>query len=469
MLLVLLVIVGVSFGVMAYMLTNLVSSDLYSQRIRQDSVSVEKLASTLAPFLRDASASQLEDSAASAAAEMGGRVLVLDADGKVQCDSFGLLNGTRLQLPEALSVLTGNQATAYGIHQYDADEGLLSSGAYAACCAARMNCDGSMLGVLLYISPVDEMMDSLNSVVRQMLTVFVAVAALAVLASLLLSSLLTRPVTDLTGVIQRMGKGDLSVRAPVRGSGEMRELANSYNHMAEQLESLDKSRNQFVSNASHELKTPLTTMKICLESLIYQPDMPEELRTEFMQDINHEIDRLTGIVTDLLTLTRMDNKADKLTLASCDLGVLTKETVRALLPIAQKRGQTLTCECDSAVIGIVDRAKLNQVIYNLTENALKYTPDGGRIAVVLRRRGGNAVWQVTDNGVGIPQEDIAHIFDRFYRVDKARSRETGGTGLGLSIVHQLVLMHGGEISVESVHGSGSTFTVTIPLEREVDK
>ena len=264
MLLALLVIVGVSFGVMAYMLTNLVSSDLYSQRIRQDSVSVEKLAATLAPFLRDASASQLEDSAASAAGEMGGRVIVLDADGKVQCDSFGLLNGTRLQLPETLSVLTGHQATAYGIHQYDTEGELLSAGGYAACCAAGMSYDGTTLGVLLYISPVDEMMASLNSVVQQMLTVFLAVAALAVLASLLLSSLLTRPVTDLTAVIQRMGKGDLSVRAPVRGSGEMRELANSYNHMAEQLESLDKSRNQFVSNASHELKTPLTTMKICL-------------------------------------------------------------------------------------------------------------------------------------------------------------------------------------------------------------
>ena len=186
-----------------------------------------------------------------------------------------------------------------------------------------------------------------------------------------------------------------------------------------------------------------------------------------MQDIDHEIDRLTGIVTDLLTLTRMDNKADKVTLASCDLGVLTKETVRTLQPIAAKRGQTLTCECDSGVIGTVDRAKLNQVVYNLTENALKYTPDGGQIHVTLRRRGADAVWQIVDNGVGIPQEDIPHIFDRFYRVDKARSRETGGTGLGLSIVHQLVLMHGGEITVDSVHGEGSTFTVTIPLEREV--
>ena len=163
-----------------------------------------------------------------------------------------------------LSVLTGGQPSAYSIHTMDDNTGILSGSSFAACCAAQMSTDGRTIGALVYISPVDEMMEGLRSVVQQMLTVFAIVAFAAVLASMLLASLLTRPITRLTRTLQKMGKGDLSVRVPVTGAREIRELAASYNYMAEQLESLDKSRNQFVSNASHELKTPMATMKILL-------------------------------------------------------------------------------------------------------------------------------------------------------------------------------------------------------------
>jgi len=263
--------------------------------------------------------------------------------------------------------------------------------------------------------------------------------------------------------MRKMGKGDLSVRVPEKGSGELRQLAENYNTMAAQLENLDKSRNQFVSNASHELKTPLTTMKIMLETMIYQSDMPPEVRQEFMEDMNHEIDRLTGIITDLLTLTRMDNHANTLKLEQLDLTGLTEETVRMLLPAARKRGQQLNCEAAPNLRIRGDRTKLNQVLYNLIDNAMKYTQDDGEIRVSLAAEGNDLIWRVQDNGVGIPREDQEHIFDRFYRVDKARSRETGGTGLGLSIVRQLVSMHGGTIRVESEFGKGSCFIVTLPM------
>jgi signal transduction histidine kinase len=259
-----------------------------------------------------------------------------------------------------------------------------------------------------------------------------------------------------------MGKGDLSVRVPEKGSGELRQLAENYNTMAAQLENLDRSRNQFVSNASHELKTPLATMKILLETMMYQPDMPGEVREEFMADMNHEIDRLTGIITDLLTLTRMDNKSDALKMEEIDLSGLTEETVRLLTPAARKRGQRLESSVapDLRIRG--DRTKLNQVLYNLIDNAMKYTQDGGEIHVSLEEKNDPAIWRVRDNGVGIPPEDQEHIFDRFYRVDKARSRETGGTGLGLSIVRQLVGMHQGQVYVESEPGKGSCFVVELP-------
>ena len=232
--------------------------------------------------------------------------------------------------------------------------------------------------------------------------------------------------------------------------------------MATQLESLDQARNQFVSNASHELKTPLATMKIMLETMIYQPEMPVDLQREFMQDMNHEIDRLTGIITDLLTLTRMDNSSEKMNLESVDMSALTEQTVHLLRAAADKKQQQLTVSIAPGLKMMGDRIKLNQILYNLIDNAMKYTPDRGTIQVSLAEEGSNLIWRVKDNGIGIPQEDREHIFERFYRVDKARSRDTGGTGLGLSIVKQLAVMHGGTIQVDSKPGEGSLFTVVLP-------
>jgi two-component system, OmpR family, sensor kinase len=282
-------------------------------------------------------------------------------------------------------------------------------------------------------------------------------------AALVLSGRLTRPVKALTATIRRMGRGDLSARVSVRTSGELRELADSYNVMAEQLEHLDASRSQFVSDASHELKTPLATMKVLLESMIYQPDMPDELRAEFMQDINHEIDRLNTIITDLLTLTREDSQGKPLHTERFDLSALADETVHALRTNAEQKSQVLTADIAPDIDLLGDRSKLAQVFYNLTDNAVKYTPEGGHIAVTLRKDGTQAIFTVQDDGIGIPSEDQKHIFERFYRVDKARSRETGGTGLGLSIVRQMVTLHGGTVEVSSSVGHGSTFTVHLPL------
>ena len=452
---------------MASSLTSLVSDHLYEQRIRQDSLSVEKLATTFAPLFQSAKSDALQEALVASGGEMGGRLMIIDEDGKVQFDSFSLLCGARLQLPEVLAILTGGESTAYGIHHLASSQQSLTANEtdeYVAYCTASIIGTRGRLGVLLFVSPVQEMMTSLNEVQQQLLSVFVVVAAAALAVALVFSQIITNPIAALTRTIQKMGKGDLSARVKVRGSGEMRQLAESYNAMAEQLERLDRSRNQFVSNASHELKTPLATMKILLESLIYQPDMPAELRAEFMQDVNHEIDRLTGIITDLLTLTQMDSRRMELHPSVVNLSELTEETLRLLTPAAEQRGQTLTGHIVPGCNLVADRSKLGQIIYNLTENGLKYTPDGGEVTVSLSTEGRTAILTVKDNGVGIPKEDQAHIFERFYRVDKARSRETGGTGLGLSIVRQLVALHKGAITVDSTPGKGSTFTVKLPMD-----
>ena len=462
-------IIGVSFAVMASSLTDYVSSYLYRQRIRQDSLAVERLSTTVAPLFQSASHDALSETLSVSGSEMGGRLLVVDGDGKVQFDSFGRLMGVRLQLPEVLSVLLEGEVSSWGIHHLDPNSPLTDSGSMVAYCASRITGTQGLLGVLLYVSPVTEMLTSLSGVQQHLFRVFAIITAVALLAALFLSRILTRPISALTRTIQKMGQGDLSIRARVSGSSEMRHLAESYNAMAQELENLDNSRNQFVSNASHELKTPMTTMKILLENVMYEPDMPLNVRQEFLQDMNHEIDRLTGIVTDLLSLTQMDSGRAEMHWENLDLQSMCMETVRLLKPKALQRLQTLRVETRSSVPFRGDRAKLEQVLYNLTDNALKYTGDGGHIRLRSGTRGDSVYLQVQDDGVGISPEDQAHIFERFYRVDKARSRETGGTGLGLSIVRQLVLLHGGTLTVESVPGSGSCFTVTLPRRGDEGK
>ena len=259
-----------------------------------------------------------------------------------------------------------------------------------------------------------------------------------------------------------MSKGDFSARVKVRGSGEMKQLARAFNSMSEKLETLDQSRNQFVSNASHELKTPLATMKIMIESLIYQPDMDKNLRTEFMTDINNEIDRLSAIVSDLLTLVQMDSHNEKLTRENLSIAQLVKENAHRLQPIANQKGQKIVLQLQDSCDIYADKSKLNQVIYNLMENAVKYNVPGGSVLVSAKNEDDKVLLTVADTGIGIPEADRLNIFGRFYRVDKARSRASGGSGLGLSIVHDAVLAHGGTIAVGQNKPQGSVFVVSFP-------
>lgn len=459
-------VVAVSFAVAATNLTGLVSNYVTDMRTREDKQAAEALAGNIAPFFERGDAENINGILAESAASLDGRLLVLDGDGKVQFDSFNAFCGRRIGTEEVLRVLVGGEKSAYGMHRPGRDTVYLMSGEenaeYVAYCAQALPGDGARKGVLFYVSRIQNLMDSQATVRLQLITVFLAIAVAALVLALFFSRVLTKPIVVLSRTMTRMGKGDLSVRVPVKGSGELRELAENYNTMAAQLENLDKTRNQFVSNASHELKTPLTTMKILLENMIYQPEMPADLRQEFMQDMNHEIDRLTGIISDLLTLTRMDNHSEQMKMEKVDMTGLTAQTVKLLRPVAEKKKQVLDAEIAEGLEMTGDRTKLNQVLYNLIDNAMKYTPDHGHIHVSLSENGENMIWRVRDNGIGIPKEDQEHIFDRFYRVDKARSRETGGTGLGLSIVRQLVNMHRGTITVESRPGGGSVFTVVLP-------
>ena len=464
---------GVSYFVVATSLIGLVGDYLFDEHKRQDSASTARLAAQMAPLYFASQTAEIQSGLESAASEMGGRLMVLDAGGKVQADSLNQANGTRAQLSEVAQVLSMGEKTAYGVHTADdpaARELQLVSlfderVQWQAYCASAMEYGGRTIGVLLYNASLQDMMERLYSLRDKMTMYFLIAAVAAMVFALIFSRVITRPIVSLTKSIQRMGRGDFSVRVPERGSGELRRLSETFNAMSEKLETLDQSRNQFVSNASHELKTPLATMKILLENIIYQPEMDADMCTEFLTDINKEIDRLNLIIGDLLTLVSMDSKTMRLNRTNFSLGQVVTDTAHRLSLMTEKRHQELKVQIGDRCDMYADCPKLTQVVYNLMENASKYTQEGGTIRVRLIRSGRDAILTVADNGPGIPKEDQAHIFDRFYRVDKARSRETGGTGLGLSIVHQMVLMHGGTVSVDSEEGGGSTFTVELPIHQ----
>ena len=226
---------------------------------------------------------------------------------------------------------------------------------------------------------------------------------------------------------------------------------------------MDKSRQEFVANVSHELKTPLTSMKVLADSLVMQENVPNELYQEFMTDIAEEIDRENKIINDLLTLVKLDKTDGELNVESVDINGLLELLMKRLRPIARQQNIEVVLESNRPVQAVVDEVKMTLALSNLVENAIKYNKKNGWVKVTLDADHKNFTVMVEDSGMGIPEEAMERIYERFYRVDKSHSREIGGTGLGLAITRNIILMHRGTIQVSSVEQEGTTFVVKIPL------
>jgi len=321
-----------------------------------------------------------------------------------------------------------------------------------------------IIGMVIISTSLSGIEQMLNEVKTRMGTYSITVAVLIILTSYLASGFITQPIKQLTDVIRKMSQGHLDQRVKISGSRELRQLGEAFNIMSEKLENLDRARNEFVSNASHELKTPLSAIKVLTESLIHMEADDPSVYNEFLNDINSEIDRLNTIISDLLTLVKIDTEEVQMDQEPVDLVKLVNNTLRRLQLLAQQKHITLESYYDDHLTVSGDSVKLQQVVSNIVDNAIKYTPEGGRVTVEVYENSGNAVVKVSDTGIGIPAKDLPHIFDRFFRVDKARSRATGGTGLGLSIAHKIILLHGGNIRVVSEEGKGSIFYIELPLK-----
>jgi len=458
-----LVLIAVVFGLISVAVSSLFERYLVNQRIEDMKKDVSSIAVQIAPYLRQYDATEMYNIVANSSKDIGGRMLVLSESGIVQTDSFSALNGLRRDEREVNDILYGRKSASHGFHKIYEDNG--DGFFWALFCTSPVISNGKTIGVVLYSKSIQDVVTATQDLRMDMFLIYILACLVIFVSSMVLTSYITRPVRQLTNVAMKISSGDLGSRAAIKGRSEIAELGETFNMMCDRLQNIDKQRSEFVSDASHELKTPLASMKILVESLLYQDNVSEKVYKEFLSDINGEIDRLNSLITDLLLLSKMDEDSMVINSEKADLTQIVEKCVNSLRPIAEKRDIEVKFQAIDNIEIECDPLKLRQALNNLIENAIKYSRDGGHVAVAIRKTGHEARVEITDDGVGMSREHLSHIFERFYRVDKARSRDTGGTGLGLYIVRRIALMHGGRVDVVSEEGRGSTFTLVLPVSQ----
>ncbi|MBQ9503742.1 MAG: HAMP domain-containing histidine kinase, partial [Lachnospiraceae bacterium] len=324
--------------------------------------------------------------------------------------------------------------------------------------------EARVIGVMVTSVPATSISDSLAVLKRQTSIFEITMAIFVFVISIVLSQFLVRPFDKISRAIGSVREGFDMDPISIPDYLETEAITNAFNSMMSRLKKLDDSRETFVANVSHELKTPLASMKVLSDSILSSEDVPVETYREFMVDIGDEVDRENKIINDLLSLVKMDRNADSLSVEQCNINELVEKILKMVRPIAQKNEVELTMESTREVNAEVDRTKFSLAIMNLVENAVKYNKTGGWVKVRIDADHQLFTVEVADSGVGIPGDSLDHIFERFYRVDKSHSREIGGTGLGLSIARSAILLHRGAIKADSKEGEGTVFTVRVPIK-----
>jgi two-component system phosphate regulon sensor histidine kinase PhoR len=328
----------------------------------------------------------------------------------------------------------------------------------------------NILGIVRFALPLSRVQPEIRIIYRVVLFGAIAAVIIALIVAYFVSRSITLPIRQVKETAQQIAKGDFSKRVRIKSKGELGELAESLNTMADELQQkmenlkrLDRVRTDFVANVSHELKTPLTLIKGYIETLQNKAINDKEKSSKFISIIKEHADRLGYIIDDLLSLSEIELSRDCVNRTEFDLKEVIDEISLGFEQALAKKNQTLTASTQGDDFRIqADRNKIEQVFANLIDNAVKYTKESGRIEISLREQGQTVCVTVQDNGIGIPKEHRDRVFERFYRVDKARSREIGGTGLGLSIVKHIVLAHNGKITIESEPNRGTKVSVTFP-------
>ncbi len=417
-------------------------------------------------YLQDTSSEVINAELDQLSSLYGGRVLVINNDLKVVKDTYGISENKTIISEEVVRCIKGENTS-----RYDRNNGYVEM---TIPITETVTLGGNekeakerkeiVRGVMLVSASTDSISVTMEILSRKALIVEVIVIIVTTIVSVLAAKILIRPFEKITEALDEAQEGYSSDPISVTDCVETEHIGDAFNRVLGRMKVLDTSRQEFVSNVSHELRTPITSMKVLADSLISQKDVPVELYQEFMEDIAEEIDREDEIITDLLSLVKMDRTAADLNIMEVDINALVELIMRRLRPIAQNRDVEVVYESVRPVTAAVDEVKITQVISNLVENAIKYNKEHGWVRVKLDADHQYFSVEVADSGIGIPAESIDHIYERFYRVDKSRSREIGGTGLGLAITRSAILMHRGTIKVESIEGEGTTFTIRIPLK-----
>lgn len=410
-----------------------------------------------------------------------GRLLVIDPTLTVVKDTYGLSENKTIVSQDVVScLLTGDRA---GSDNYDSKYGFIeivvpimesrslegldyyvrSDETGESSLQGDRSQNNAVRGVLLASTSTEYIQRTKEILRRKALYLQIVMLVVVFICSILISGFLVKPFEILSRDILEVKEGYSNdpIRAPQYT--ETRHIADAFNNVLGRMNALDQSRQEFVANVSHELKTPMTSMKVLAASLLSEENVDPEVYREFLQDIDGEIDRENKIITDLLALVKEDRTSSDMEVTQTDINALAETVMKRLRPIARLNDIALTLVNKREVTAEVDETRINLILTNLVENAIKYNRAHGEVTVTVDADDRYFSFTVHDNGIGIPEEAQIRIYERFYRVDKSRSREIGGTGLGLSITKSAVLRHLGTISVESTEGEGTTFLVRIPL------
>ncbi len=388
----------------------------------------------------------------------GGRIFVVNKDGKVIRDTFHLDVGKYSLTKEVMDCLEGRETS-----QYDRENQYIEM-TLRITDPALSDAESETLGVMLVSVSTVEINASKNVLERRGNMILMIVILLILLIGYISATFLVKPFQKITNSIEAITDGYQDESISVDDYLETELIADAFNRLLVRVKTVDDSREEFVSNVSHELKTPLTSMKVLADALNQDPNASLEQYKDFMQDISQEIDRENSIINDLLSLVRMDKKSADLNIEEKNINELLELIIKRLNPIAERANVELILDSFRPITAEVDETKLTLALTNIIENAVKYNkPEGGWVRISLNADRKYFYVTITDSGIGIPQESIDNIFERFYRVDKSHSREIGGTGLGLAITKSAIVMHRGAIRVSSRVGEGSTFSIRIPL------
>ena len=460
-------------GLLHYGILNNYESRAVEVRTEEVNTQLRALANHLISYdyLSDQSSELINAELTEFSALYDGRLLVISDHLKVIKDTYSMSDGKTIVSPDVVGCLLKGTAGTSSI--YDRRDGFIeivtpiiatdqSAGSDEE--SEQEPSSGEVVrGVLLASVSTVTIRNTLGILSRKAMLLEMILILAVFIISLVFSWFLMKPFERLSTEIAavRAGYSTDPINAPE--FLETEHIAEAFNQVLGRMNALDASRQEFVSNVSHELKTPMTSMKVLADSLVAQDNVPVEMYREFMIDIKNEIDRENQIITELLTLVRMDRKDSKMNVAPVNVNKLVEGVLRRVRPLAQKRDIELTMVSEREVIAEIDEVKISMVVTNLVENAVKYNKDHGKVRVTVNADHREFTVRVEDTGIGIPQESLDRIYERFYRVDKSRSRDVGGTGLGLSITKSIILQHHGSIEVRSILGEGSQFTMHVPL------